>query len=329
MTTNLLVKKKLLRPGEKIRLCYDECFKMMFANTEHLEPLTLLLSKILNVDYDIIDGKIALLPLTIPGETVGEKKMERDILVKIFNNTYGKVILEVNFREEFYETVINRNINYLSEVASKGLKQSDSYDMIVPTLLVNFNTFYVDKKHKKSLDEYYYRNKEGYILTKNQKILNINIVSCYKEWYNGTYKTLNDDYERDLVLLSALIYTDKEEEFEQITLELTSKRKIRKVIKEVSTRMTEDEVLTVRYVDFLEENKKINQSIINDERRKAKLAGFEKGQRIGEKIGEEKKEREMILSMYYKNIDINVISDISKLSLSEVKQIIDEKSKKL
>ena len=89
--------------------------------------------------------------------------------------------------------------------------------------------------------------------------------------------------------------------------------------------MTEDEVLTVRYVDFLEENKKINQSIINDERRKAKLAGFEKGQRIGEKIGEEKKEREMILSMYYKNIDINVISDISKLSLSEVKQIIDEK----
>ena len=107
--------------------------------------------------------------------------------------------------------------------------------------------------------------------------------------------------------------------------------------------MTEDEVLTVRYVDFLEENKKINQSIINDERRKAKLAGFEKGQRIGKKIGEElgrkvgqrigeelgRKEtkREMILNMYYKNIDINVISDISKLSLSKVKQIIDEKSK--
>ena len=127
----------------------------MFGNENRMEPLTFLLSKILEVDYEEIDGRIELLPLRSPNEIIGEKKMERDILVKIKGGEIGKVILEVNFKKEFYETIINRNINYLSEVASKGLKSGESYDNIIPTLLVNFNTFYVDNLHKKVFDYYY------------------------------------------------------------------------------------------------------------------------------------------------------------------------------
>ena len=196
------VKRKIkLKPGEKVPLCFDECFKIMFANPNRLEPLTLLLYKILNVEYDELEGKIELYPLSIPNETIGKKKMERDVVVKIKENMEGKIILEVNFRDSFYETIVNRNLNYLSEVASKGLKEGDDYDKIIPTLLVNFNTFYVDNIHKKMFDYYYWKNDEGYILTEKQKILNINIAECYNNCYNKTYKTPIDDNERDLYYL--------------------------------------------------------------------------------------------------------------------------------
>ena len=340
MTINLLKKKKTLKPGEKIRLCYDECFKIMFGSREHLEPLTFLLSKILEVDYEELEGRIELLPLRIPNETIGEKQTERDVLVKIRDGEIGKIILEVNFKKEFYETVINRNINYLSEVASKGLKIGDSYDMIVPTLLVNFNTFYVDSIHKKIFDYYYWMNDEQHILTENQKILNINIVECYKEWYNGTYKTPRNDYEKNLILLSALIYTDKEDEFNKIIQELSANKMIKSVIKEVQTRMTEDEILTVRYVDFLEENRLINKSIINAEKKKARKIGLEegrakglakglkkglaKGLAEGRKEGRKEGRAELIINMFKNGQSIETISKICNLKIKEVKDIIDK-----
>ena len=188
MTSAATKRKANLKPGEKVPLCYDEGFKIMFANPKILEPLTYLLSNILEVSYQELEGKIELAPLRIPNETIGEKKMERDVLVTLKEYEVGKIILEVNFKDSFFETVINRNLNYLSEVASKGLKETDTYDEIVPTLLVNFNTFYVDNIHKKKFDYYYFRNDEGHILTSKQKILNINIVDCYNAWYNGTCK---------------------------------------------------------------------------------------------------------------------------------------------
>ena len=250
MPTAALKRKNGLGPGEMVPLCFDECFKIMFANPKHIEPLTYLLSNILEVSYQELEGKIELSQLSIPGEIIGEKKMERDVLVTLKEVDIGKIILEVNFKNDFYETVINRNLNYLSEVASKGLREKDTYDEIVPTLLVNFNTFYVDKINKPKFDYYYFRNEKGHILTGKQKILNINIAECYREWCNDSYKAPMNDYEKDLFLLSALIYTDKKEYFNQIIKELTAEKKLKNILKEVQNRMTEDEILTVRYVDF-------------------------------------------------------------------------------
>ena len=330
--TKLNDKKKYLKKGEKIRLCYDECFKIMFANPERLEPLTLLLSKVLEVSYSDIEGKISLYPLSIPNETIGEKKTERDIVVKFNDKDEGKIIIEVNFKNHFYETIINRNLNYLSEVASKGLHESDTYDDIEPTLLINFNTFYVDNIHKKIFDYYYFRNDEGYILTEKQKILNINIAKCYDDWYNKTYKQLTNDYEKDLFLLSAAMYTDKIVEYDKCIEELNASNKIKKIMEEVSSRMNEDEVLKIRYVDFLEENKKINQSIINDEKKKARKLGLQEGReeglkqgiKEGIKEGIKQNQKEIIINMYKNNFDINTISKITNISLKEIKSYIDE-----
>ena len=49
-----------LPKDEKIPLMFDECMKIMFANPDRLEPLTLLLSRILEIKYEDLVGHIII-----------------------------------------------------------------------------------------------------------------------------------------------------------------------------------------------------------------------------------------------------------------------------
>ena len=108
--------------------------------------------------------------------------------------------------------------------------------------------------------------------------------------------------------------------------------------------MTEDEILTVRYVDFLEENKLINKSIINAEKKKARKIGLEEGRakglakglkkglakglaegrKEGRKEGRIEGRAELIINMFKNGQSIETISKICNLKIKEVKDIIDK-----
>ena len=45
----ILDKKNNLADGEMIKLCFDEAFKIIYANQDHPEILTMLLSKLLKI----------------------------------------------------------------------------------------------------------------------------------------------------------------------------------------------------------------------------------------------------------------------------------------
>lgn len=85
-------------------------------------------------------------------------------------------ILEANIKKDFYETVIDRNI-YTVDIFKKIL-ESETYNNMDVTFLINFNTFFISKERKN--DEYLLTNEEGYILSKKYMILNINIEECYQ-----------------------------------------------------------------------------------------------------------------------------------------------------
>ena len=314
MPINLGKKKHELKEGEKIRLCYDECFKIMFGNENRLERLTLLLSYILDVDYKDLEGRISLVPLVMPNEVIGEKKRERDVVVELIQDK-GKIILEVNFKPEFYQEIIDRNLNYLSEVASKGLKSGDGYDKLVPTLLVNFNTFGIND-NSFIFDEYMWRNEEGEVYTKNQRILNINIEACYFLWYNDAYMELSlSSSKRDLLLLGAAMYTDKVDEFNKCIEELNTSSNIKNIIEEESLVMNGDTSLRLRYTDFLEETRRINRSILHNAEKKGRSEGIA--------IGHEEAVKEMIFKMHKENININTICRCVGLDSDQVNEILN------
>ena len=152
---NKIVERRKLKKGEKIPLMYDECAKIMFANPNRIGPLTLLLSRILEVRYEDLEGRIELIPNNEPNKRVGKKKSERDILVRVMTDN-TRIILEVNVRGD-YDTILNRNLLYLSKLYGSELDSWDSYDKINNIFLINFNTFYIDNTHKKLFDYYYFR----------------------------------------------------------------------------------------------------------------------------------------------------------------------------
>ena len=121
MTAKMLEKKRELKPGEMIRLSYDEAFKIMYGDPANIEILTMFLSKVLGVKYEDIENKVTLVPLKTPKNTIGEKITERDVVVRIQdNNNISKIILEVNIntRGKFYQTILKKNLLYLYDEAS-------------------------------------------------------------------------------------------------------------------------------------------------------------------------------------------------------------------
>lgn len=127
------------------------------------------------------------------------------------------------------------------------------------------------------------------------------------------------------MLLCAAMYTKKKQEFERCISEISMEKNLKREMREVCTRMNEDEELKVRYYDFLEETKALNEAIIRDEKRKARKEGLEEGREEGRTDGRTQGLKEIVINMYSKNMDINLIQEATNLSLNEIKKIIKEK----
>ena len=145
---------------------YDECARIMFSNPNRMEPITLLVSKILNVDYQKIEVKIELLPTRQNNVRVNKKKTKCDIVVKVdFDKTRCGLIIEINVKDRFYETIINKNIFYMNRLFGNDLNESDTYKNISDLYLINFNTFFTDNINKNICDYYYFINSDEELLS--------------------------------------------------------------------------------------------------------------------------------------------------------------------
>ena len=313
MNTKMTNKVKQLDDGKIVPLIYDEAFKIMFANPERLEPLALLLSRVLNERYEDLKNRIQIVDPYAPNNHLGEKKTERDVVVKLIQDNdrkYSKIIIEINFLKKKSKAILNRNMHYLGEVFSSGLSQDDKYSNIKSSLLINLNTFFVDNKSKDLFDLYYFRNKHGYIYSEKQKIMNINIAECYRKWYNNDVPEFRNDDEHDLFYLGAAMVTENLEEFKSCVEAINAEMEIQDIIEEVSETMNKDEDLKIRYYDIKEERKRIYDSIIEEEKEES----FQEGVLH--------KQKEMIINFYKNKVPIDVIAKSANLSVDEVKKII-------
>ena len=297
---------------KKIPLMFDECMKIMFANPSRLEPLTLLLSRILEIKYEDLVGHILIETPFFQNKALGKKKTERDIVVRwdSSNPTDTKIIIEINTRE--YNSIINKGLYYLNQVFGSGLKEGKLYSEVENSMLINLNTFYSDTNNKELFDYYFFRNLHGHVYTEKEKILNINIEGCYQAWYNNNVPSFKNSYQKDLFYLCASMVTKDIKEFEKIIDEINIGNDVKKVIKEVSRNMNSDNDLRIKYYNWEEENKLINDSIIDEVRTDGISQGIETAR------------REMIINLYKNGVSLDLISKSANLSEEEVLKIINE-----
>ena len=312
----LLEKKNKLKEGEMIQLCYDEAFKIMFANSKHIEILTMLLSKIFKVDYEALEGKVELLSLKVSSKKIGEKKCERDVVVSIKHDEIYNIILEVNVKKKFYQSIMNRNLYYTFQTAGHTLIEKNTYDEMPYTFLINFNTFFINRTKKEVFEEFVLQDKYGMVLSDKYKVFNINIEECYNLWYHNNYQGKFESYEEDLVLLCASLMVSEEKEFNSILKMIQMKPEIKELMEGKIREMNHDEKLVTEYRTWKDENERINASIINEERKEARQEGLEEG-RVEAK-------KEIVLEMYRNNISLDMISKCTNLSQEEIKNIINE-----
>ena len=288
----------------------------MYANDEPLEVLTMLLSKILNVDYSLLEGNITLKPRKSTNLVIGEKKNEKDVVVSVKLDDNYNIVLEVNVSRQFYQSTIDRNLYYTFQEAGHTLVEKETYDNLPYTILVNFNTYFINQRKKNIFEEFTLQDEDGLVLTEKVKVLNINIAECYQLWYHNKYQGKFESYKEDLVLLCAAMMVKQEEEFKEIVKMVQMKPEIKKLMEGLVRQMNHNERLIKEYSEWKNENDRINASIISEVREKSLKEGIQKG------IHSTKVE--MVLNMYSEGILIDTISKCSNLTILEVEEIINQ-----
>ena len=71
----------------------------------------------------------------------------------------------------------------------------------------------------------------------------------------------------------------------------------------------------------------IEELILDLERKAGEKIGEKRGKEIGKEIGKEKRTVEMVLDSYDIGLELDVISKISRLSVSKVKKILKENNR--
>ena len=275
---------------EKFYTCkYDRAFKEVFGKEENKDILKKLLEEILQVEIE----RIEYLNLE---RNVYNVKVKRKHLDLYLETNIGKIQVEVNTTNSKY--VKPRNMSYLCDIYSYHTLIGQEYDQDTLIIQININYGQQDEKY---IREYRLRDESGKEYIKNFIIYEINMEKYMKLWYNKEEKELEKS--KYIVMLNL----EKEE------LEKLSKKDkvVIKYMKELE-RVNENPKFR-EYMSAEEDNKKIENSL--------KREWMEEGLKEGIKEGSYKRNIEIAKTMLEKGMNNELISEVTGLSIEEIKKL--------
>ena len=294
MKDNELDKIQEQRNTEILQIRNDLIFKDLF-NEKYMDTVEWAVSKILDCDIDKIKGKVRFQNFKLTKSHITETDKTVDLLVE-----YNKesILIELNNN---YDGVYLRNLLYSFEVIlSKYLIGNNYKENISTVILVNLN-WHRSKKDSlnikpKTITNLPYDERD---LSKNLlTIINVNLDKYEDISYN---ETVNEDKFYKLLTISK----NKDlEDILEIEKNLTNYTKhLGNLSKDVKFR---EDFMSQEMNDYLRE---IERNIrLND----AKNEGIQQ------------KAREIVIELNKKNMPLETIAEVTKLSLEEVKKIIEE-----
>ncbi len=284
----------------------DIIFKGIFLKDSNRDMLKRLIEESINKKVEILEVKAS----ELPKGNVYEKGKILDVLVA---SDEGEINIEVNSYSD--EDLHKRNASYIFERYSSSVPVGGSYaDM---KNFIQINLTYVDKEKGKDLEmisEYHLEEihrHEDYI--NNLTIYEYNVSKIKDEWYNG------DRTHGIMALLDA-----DANEFETIGTGDEMMDRFKKEVKHMNSQLGD-----VQFRDPDEDAEIIFNTILDNKKKKAARQGREEGLKEGRAEGlaeglaegQIQTKNHVARKMKLKGIDIDMIADITGLSLDEINDL--------
>ena len=259
----------------------DSFFKKIFANPTDTRLLKELISIILNKEIK----SVTIMSPEIVGDKINVKRSYLDLLVELYDKT--KINIEINTNPQNYTT--NRNLFYLFKVMGRDLTSKEKYTDFHKHIQINLN---LNINQKKSVMKYYLINIETKEkLTELLEIINIDMEKLNDICYNKGVKG-QDLFTKVMGLIGA-----KDKEHYEIF------RKEKGIVKEIMDKandyVSDKDLVKVLDYEKMRDNREIA----------AEQLGFNRGVEAIAK------------NMIKENIDLNVISKITGLTLEQIEKL--------
>ena len=260
----------------------DSAFKEIFGNIKNKNLLIWLLERILQVSID----KLTYLNVERNNNDLVTKRKRLDILVE---TSVGRINIEMNVKNPDY--LHARNFCYLSNIYNKNTSISEDYNEDTLTIQINFT--YDIKNDNKILRIYKVQDDDHKCYIKNFEIYEYNMDIIMNFWYSLDIEKVTE--------YSHLIMLDLEKNSLKELVKYDGKvDEYMEKITKLNTDANFWEVFTPE-----EDERYIRNTI----------------KRESEKKGERKKSCEIAKNMLAKNLDLNLIMDVTNLSKNEIMKL--------
>ena len=296
---------------------YDRAFKEVFMNEKNKDLLIYLLEGILKIKIN----EVEYLNLEQNVDNIYVKRKHFDLNLK---TDIGRIQVEVNASDLGY--VRPRNMSYLCGIYSHHVLKGQNYNQNTKIIQINFS---YGLKDSEALRVYYVQDKTLKKYVENFIIYEINMEKYLSFWYTGDVQEIEEN--KEIIMLDLNL--------EELKALSKKDRMVAKYMEEIK-RVNEDPDF-YEFISAEEDNRKIENSIREEMIEKGLKEGLERGLKQGLEQGIEKgleqgieqgleqgleqgkKEanKQVVITMLKKKLDIPLISECTGLTIDMIKKI--------
>ena len=295
-----------------VSLSYNAMFKAIFRNNKKiLSQLVQSIFDYLKLSINVIDKNLEIVNNELWISNAKDKQLVCDYRIKISDD----IELNIEINRTYYSGLEERNLCYCFKIYCDHFKAGDDYSEFKKYLLVqvNFNNFAnLDNEPVKEFFLLDPRNPKNY-LTKNICIINVDIDSCLKKFYNDGVSELSS-----LERFGAMLKTDYLEDITDIAKGLIGMEEKKEFLEQIKDASKDKEVLKAIK---LEDNIEYRFKLVEED---ALKRGIEKGVEQGMEQGIEQNKVDVIIQLLKNNASLALISNVTGKSIDEIKKISKE-----
>ncbi len=294
-----------------LNLTYDKMFKSFLLKGENKSFLIHLIHGITKIPLKSLQNiKIQNTEHIIYYKN--QKIMKSDIIVSTCDT-----IINLEMNRKKYEGLFERNIEYLEKISVTKNALIREYGKGKKIIQINFNNFHMENT-KPCISKYHYKSYIGkHILTKIREIYLVDLEMIKNMCYNKPEVNL---FERQCLLMKA--------ETKEEALKLIEGSEImEKAVNTLLALNNDPEILL--YYDEDEEREKVTRARITTARNEGERFGISKGKKLGltegiskgKKLGLAKGISLVASNLLKENIDIELISKTTGLSIKDIRSL--------